>query len=43
MTQLSILDLAQVSLGSTPSDALRNTLDLAQHAERWVYTRYWLA
>ncbi len=43
MTQLSILDLAQVSLGSTPSDALRNTLDLAQHAERWGYTRYWLA
>jgi luciferase family oxidoreductase group 1 len=43
MTAFSILDLAQVPQGSTPADALRNTLDLAQHAERWGYTRYWLA
>lgn len=40
---LSILDLAPVTLGSTPSRALRNTVDLAQHAERLGYTRYWLA
>ena len=26
-----------------PAQALRNTLDLAQHAERWGYRRYWLA
>src|SRR3954453_11745522 len=39
----SILDLAPVPLGSSPADALRNTLDLAQHADRWGYTRYWLA
>jgi luciferase family oxidoreductase group 1 len=40
---LSILDLAFVSAGATPSDALRNTLDLAQHAERWGFLRFWLA
>lgn len=39
----SILDLAPVPAGSTPADALRNTLDLAQHAERWGYHRFWLA
>jgi luciferase family oxidoreductase group 1 len=39
----SILDLAPVPLGSTPGDALRNSLDLARHAERWGYNRYWLA
>jgi luciferase family oxidoreductase group 1 len=43
MTPISILDLAFVPSGSTPADALRNTLDLAQHAERWGYTRFWLA
>lgn len=40
---LSILDLAFVADGATPADALHNTLDLAQHAERWGYRRYWLA
>jgi luciferase family oxidoreductase group 1 len=39
----SILDLAFVPQGATPADALRNTLDLAQHAEHWGYHRYWLA
>ncbi len=45
MTQpaFSVLDLAPVPDGSTPGDALRNARDLAQHAERWGYTRYWLA
>jgi luciferase family oxidoreductase group 1 len=43
MTALSVLDLAFVPTGSSPAAALRNTLDLAQHAERWGYTRYWLA
>jgi luciferase family oxidoreductase group 1 len=41
--RLSVLDLAFVTRGATPADALRNTLDLAQHAERWGYHRYWLA
>jgi luciferase family oxidoreductase group 1 len=39
----SVLDLAPIILGGTPSDALRNTLDLARHAEKWGYNRYWLA
>jgi luciferase family oxidoreductase group 1 len=43
MPPFSILDLAHVPEGSTPSDALRNSLDLAQHAEKWGYTRFWLA
>jgi luciferase family oxidoreductase group 1 len=41
--EFSILDLAPVTLGSTPADALRNSLDLARHAERWGYRRYWVA
>src|SRR4030095_281041 len=43
MPPLSILDLAFVPEGGTPADALRNTLDLAQHAEKWAYRRFWLA
>src|SRR6478752_1315212 len=43
MLLLSILDLAFVPEGGTPADALRNTLDLAQHAEKWGYRRFWLA
>jgi luciferase family oxidoreductase group 1 len=39
----SVLDLAIVPTGATPADALGNTLDLAQHAEKWGYRRYWLA
>jgi luciferase family oxidoreductase group 1 len=39
----SILDLASVTAGKTPADAFKNVLDLAQHAESWGYTRYWLA
>ncbi|HEY0205823.1 MAG TPA: LLM class flavin-dependent oxidoreductase [Acetobacteraceae bacterium] len=43
MTPLSILDLAPIPEGSTPSDALNNARSLAQHAERAGYNRYWLA
>jgi luciferase family oxidoreductase group 1 len=39
----SVLDLSPVVEGGSASQALRNTLDLAQHAERWNYHRYWLA
>ncbi|MEV0599877.1 LLM class flavin-dependent oxidoreductase [Streptomyces sp. NPDC050315] len=39
----SILDLAPIVTGSTSAQALRNTFDLAQHADRLGYTRYWLA
>jgi luciferase family oxidoreductase group 1 len=43
MVPLSILDLAPIGEGQTAADALRHSLDLAQHAERWGYRRYWLA
>jgi luciferase family oxidoreductase group 1 len=43
MPRFSILDLAFVPEGGTPEGALRRTLDLAQHAERWGYHRFWLA
>ena len=40
---IRILDLVLITRGSTPGDALRNSLDLARHAERLGYTRYWIA
>jgi luciferase family oxidoreductase group 1 len=40
---LSVLDLASVSSGSTPTRALRNTVDLARRTERLGFTRFWLA
>jgi len=39
----SVLDLSPIVEGGTAADALRNTLDLAQHAEAWGFKRYWLA
>src|SRR6266851_602306 len=43
MVPLSVLDLAPIVAGATAADAFRNTLDLARHAERLGYRRYWLA
>jgi luciferase family oxidoreductase group 1 len=43
LVPLSILDLAFVAQGSVPADALHHSLDLAQHAERLGYRRFWLA
>ena len=40
---LSILDLAPVSAGSDAPTALRNSVDLARHAESWGYRRFWIA
>jgi alkanesulfonate monooxygenase SsuD/methylene tetrahydromethanopterin reductase-like flavin-dependent oxidoreductase (luciferase family) len=40
---LSILDLAPISAGSDALTALRNTIELAQCAERWGYRRFWVA
>jgi luciferase family oxidoreductase group 1 len=40
---ISILDLAPIVVGAAAADALRNSLDLAQHAEGWGYNRFWLA
>lgn len=43
MLPLSLLDLAPVVEGSSVRQALLNSRDLAQHAERWGYKRFWLA
>ena len=43
MNAFSLLDLSPILEGSDASVAFRNTLDLAQHAEKWGYHRYWLA
>ena len=43
MKPLSILDLAPIVEGSDAATALRNSLDLARHAEAWGYRRYWVA
>src|SRR5215217_5739182 len=43
MVPVSILDLVPVTLGETPREALRKSLDLAQHAEAFGYQRYWVA
>jgi hypothetical protein len=43
MTSLTVLDLVPISSGSTAPQALRNSIDLAQHAEALGYTRYWFA
>lgn len=43
MFPFSVLDLSPIGEGSTAAQAFRNSLDLAQHAERWNYKRYWLA
>jgi luciferase family oxidoreductase group 1 len=40
---LSILDLAPITEGSNAGEALRRSLELAQHAERWGYERFWMA
>lgn len=43
MIPFSVLDLSPIAKGNTATDALRNTLALAQHAEKLGYQRFWLA
>src|ERR1700737_3119161 len=43
MIPFSVLDLSPVAMGGNAAQSLRNTLDLARHAEEWGYRRYWLA
>jgi luciferase family oxidoreductase group 1 len=46
MTQsipVSVLDLSPIPQGAKPHDAFHASLDLAQHAEKWGFQRYWLA
>ena len=40
---LSVLDLSPIVEGGNAGDALRNSIALAQHAERLGYRRFWLA
>jgi luciferase family oxidoreductase group 1 len=40
---LSVLDLATVTRGETPADALGHTLELAREADRLGYERFWVA
>jgi luciferase family oxidoreductase group 1 len=43
MIPFSVLDLSPIAAGSNAGQSLRNSLDLARHAEKWGYRRYWLA
>jgi luciferase family oxidoreductase group 1 len=43
MIPFSVLDLSPIPEGGDAALALRNTLDLARHAEGWGYNRFWLA
>jgi luciferase family oxidoreductase group 1 len=43
MIPFSVLDLSPIPAGATAADAFRHSLDLARHAEKWGYLRYWLA
>ena len=43
MIPFSVLDLSPIPEGGDAGQALRNTLNLAQAAERWGFRRYWLA
>lgn len=43
MIPFSLLDLSPIAQGGSAARALRNSLDLARHAEDWGYHRYWLA
>ncbi len=43
MIPFSVLDLSPITEGGDARQSFRNTLDLAQHAERWGFNRYWLA
>jgi luciferase family oxidoreductase group 1 len=43
MVALSVLDLSPVIAGGSAAQSLRNTLDLAEHADKLGYRRYWVA
>ena len=40
---ISVLDLAPIADGTTAAEALRRSLELAQHVEKLGYQRFWLA
>src|SRR6478735_7168976 len=42
-TPYSLLDLSPIRQGGSAAESFRNSLDLARHAERWGYQRFWVA
>lgn len=42
-TKYSVLNLSPVVQGGTVEESFRNSIDLARHAEKWGYNRFWLA
>ena len=40
---LSVLDLSPINEGSNATQSFKNSVELAQHVERWGFNRYWLA
>ncbi len=43
VVRLSVLDQSPVSEGTTPSEALRNSIQLEIQADELGYYRYWVA
>ncbi len=43
LVPLSVLDLSPIVEGGNAAQALRHSVELARHAERWGYRRYWVA
>lgn len=43
MIHYSVLDLAVVTEGSNPAEAIERSRELAVHTEKWGYTRFWMA
>ncbi|HEX7339013.1 MAG TPA: LLM class flavin-dependent oxidoreductase [Rhodanobacteraceae bacterium] len=43
MIPLSILDLSPINEGGSAGESIANTVDIARHADRWGFTRYWMA
>ncbi|HET7299719.1 MAG TPA: MsnO8 family LLM class oxidoreductase, partial [Oleiagrimonas sp.] len=43
MIPLSILDLSPINEGGSAAESIANTVDIAQHADHWGFTRYWMA
>jgi luciferase family oxidoreductase group 1 len=43
MIPLSVLDLCPINEGGSVSESIANTVDIARHADRWGFRRYWMA
>jgi luciferase family oxidoreductase group 1 len=43
MTPFSFLDLCPITEGGSVAESLAHTVDIAQHAERWGFNRFWMA